>query len=99
MGAQAMSSIKIDVQKLNCDFLAFSGHKMYSVTGVGVLFIKKENLYEINTYQEGGGMLIKTNFKETIYSSIPQKLEAGTIPIASTIALGKSIDFINNIDR
>ena len=94
-GAQYIPHHQIDVQKLNCTFYAFSSHKMYGPTGVGVLYGKKEWLNKIFPYKGGGGMIDQVQFHETTYSSLPYKLEAGTPPILSIIGLGAAISFLS----
>ncbi len=96
--AQAIAHTKIDVQDLDIDFLAFSAHKMYGPTGVGVLYGKKELLDEANPYMLGGGMNESfDNENEVLLKSLPYKFEAGTQNIAGVIGLGAAIDYINNI--
>lgn len=96
--AQAIAHTNIDVQDLDVDFLAFSAHKMYGPTGVGVLYGKKELLDEANPYMLGGGMNESFDSeKEVLLKSLPYKFEAGTQNIAGVIGLGAAIDFINKI--
>ena len=96
--AQAVAHTKIDVKELDVDFLAFSAHKMYGPTGVGVLYGKKELLDEANPYMLGGGMNESfDNENEVLLKSLPYKFEAGTQNIAGVIGLGAAIDYINNI--
>ncbi|UOF94595.1 MAG: SufS family cysteine desulfurase [Bacteroides sp.] len=96
--AQSVNHILIDVQALNCDFLAFSSHKMYGPMGVGILYGKQKYLKLMRPYQFGGSMVVKvyTN-KNSIYSDIPYIFEAGTPNVGNVIALGYAIDFINLI--
>ena len=97
-GAQAVPHIKIDVQKLDIDFLAFSAHKMCGPTGVGILYGKKELLNDMYPTTFGGGMNASFTFdKMREYKSLPSKLEAGTINIAGIIGFGKIIDYLNDI--
>lgn len=96
-GAQAIQHLKIDVQKLDCDFLAFSGHKIYGPTGIGILYGKEKLLNELPPYQGGGDMISKVTFEETTFNSLPYKFEAGTSNIADAIGLGTAIDYISNI--
>ncbi|MDE3124282.1 MAG: cysteine desulfurase [Bacteroidota bacterium] len=96
-GAQATVHLNIDVQKLDCDFYAFSGHKIYGPTGVGVLYGKKALLTTMPVYMGGGEMIKEVSFKETTYADLPYKYEAGTPNIADTVALKAAIDFMNNI--
>lgn len=98
-GAQAAPHIKIDVQDLDCDFYAFSGHKMFAPTGSGVVFGKKELLEKMNPFQGGGDMIRTVTFEKTTYAGLPNKMEAGTPAIASQIGLGAAIDYLNSIDR
>ncbi len=97
--AQAMVHEIIDVQKLDCDFLAFSGHKMLGPTGIGVLYGKSEWLEKLPPYQGGGEMISSVSFEKTTYNEIPFKFEAGTPNIAGVIGLGAAIDYINDLDR
>ena len=98
-GAQAAGHLPIDVQKLDCDFYLFSGHKIFGPTGIGVLYGKEEILNRIDPYQYGGEMILKVTFEETTYNSLPHKFEAGTPIIAGAVGIGASIDFINSLDR
>jgi len=95
--AQAAPHLKIDVQKLNVDFLAFSGHKMYAPTGIGVLYGKEKWLSEMQPYQSGGEMIKEVTLKGTTYNELPFKFEAGTPNICGGITLGAAIDFINEV--
>ena len=95
--AQAVNHLKIDVQKLDCDFLAFSGHKLYGPTGIGVLYGKVNHLEAMPPYQGGGDMISKVTFEETTYNELPHKFEAGTPDIAGAIGLGAAIEYIGNI--
>jgi len=95
-GAQAIAHFPIDVQSLDCDFYAFSAHKMYGPTGVGVLYGKQALLEVMPPYQSGGEMIKKVSFKEqTTFNTLPFKFEAGTPNIAGVVAFAKAIDFIN----
>ena len=98
-GAQAAGHLPIDVQKLDCDFYLFSGHKIFGPTGIGVLYGKENILNEIDPYQFGGEMILKVTFEETTYNDLPHKFEAGTPNIAGSVGIGASIDFINGLDR
>ena len=98
-GAQAAGHLPIDVQKLDCDFYLFSGHKIFGPTGIGVLYGKEEILNRIDPYQYGGEMILKVTFEETTYNNLPHKFEAGTPNIAGAVGIGASIDFINSLDR
>ena len=98
-GAQAAGHLPIDVQKLDCDFYLFSGHKIFGPTGIGVLYGKEDILNQIYPYQFGGEMILKVTFEETTYNDLPHKFEAGTPNIAGAVGIGASIDFINRLDR
>jgi cysteine desulfurase/selenocysteine lyase len=95
--AQAVNHIKVDVQDLDCDFLAFSGHKIYGPTGIGVLYGKVELLESMPPYQGGGDMISKVTFDETTFNELPHKFEAGTPDIAGAIGLGAAIEYVNKI--
>jgi len=97
--AQSILSEDINVQELDCDFLVFSGHKMFGPTGVGVLYGKKELLEEMQPYQFGGDMIRSVSFEETTFAKLPARLEAGTPNVAGVIGLGAAIDYINNIGK
>ncbi|KAG4080488.1 hypothetical protein HA402_013946 [Bradysia odoriphaga] len=92
--AQAIQHISIDVQALDVDFLAFSGHKIYGPTGTGILYGKKEWLNKLPPYQGGGDMIKTVTFEKTIYNELPYKFEAGTPNIAGGIALGTAIEYL-----
>ena len=94
--AQTIPHKKIDIQKLNPDFLVFSGHKMLAPTGVGVLFIKKSLHDEVEPYQLGGSMVQSASVEKTSWKSSPHKFEAGTPPIAQVIGLGAAVDYLTN---
>ncbi|MDE6370702.1 MAG: cysteine desulfurase [Duncaniella sp.] len=94
-GAQAAPHLKIDVQALDADFYAFSAHKMYGPTGVGVLYGKEEWLEKMPPYQGGGEMIANVTFEKTTYAELPYKFEAGTPDFIGISALGKAIDFID----
>ena len=95
--AQSSSHIKIDVQKLDCDFLAFSGHKMYGPTGVGVLYGKYDVLDSMPPWHGGGEMIKNVTFEKTTYADVPARFEAGTPMIAEVIGLGKAIEWLNKV--
>ncbi|MEZ5344786.1 MAG: cysteine desulfurase [Pyrinomonadaceae bacterium] len=97
-GAQAAPHMRIDVQDLDADFYAFSGHKMFAPTGSGVLYGKREWLEKLDPYQGGGSMIRNVTFEKTTYAPIPEKFEAGTPAIAPSIGLGAAIDYLNSID-
>jgi cysteine desulfurase/selenocysteine lyase len=96
-GAQAAPHHAIDVQDLDCDFYAFSGHKMCGPTGIGALYGKAQLLEKMQPYQGGGDMILSVTFEKTTYNVIPGKFEAGTPPIMAAIALGAAIDYLNGI--
>jgi cysteine desulfurase/selenocysteine lyase len=98
-GAQSSSHITIDVQALDVDFYAFSGHKIYGPTGVGVLYGKKDLLNAMPPYMGGGEMIKEVSFEKTTYNELPYKFEAGTPNIADVIALKAAIDYINVIGK
>ncbi|SCU85083.1 selenocysteine lyase, PLP-dependent [Cupriavidus necator] len=93
-GAQAVPHLKVDVQDLDCDFYAFSGHKLYGPTGVGVLYGKAALLDAMPPYQGGGDMIREVTFRKTTYNELPYKFEAGTPNIAGVIALGAAIGYV-----
>lgn len=95
--AQSAPHKRIDVQQLNCDFLAFSGHKMYAPNGSGVLYGQKKWLEQLVPYHGGGEMIEKVTFEKTTYNQLPFKFEAGTPDYISAIGLGQAIDFITEI--
>ena len=92
--AQAAPHLKIDVQELDCDFLAFSGHKMYGPTGIGVLYGKEQLLEAMPPYQGGGEMILRVTFSGSEYARLPHKFEAGTPNIADAVGLGSAIEFM-----
>ncbi|MBI3481008.1 MAG: cysteine desulfurase [Nitrosomonadales bacterium] len=96
-GAQAAPHQVLDVQELDCDFYAFSGHKMCGPTGIGVLYGKAQMLEKMQPYQGGGDMILSVTFEKTTYNVIPAKFEAGTPPIMAAIALGAAIDYLQSI--
>lgn len=93
-GAQATAHLPIDVQELGCDFYAFSGHKMYGPTGIGVLWAKETLLDDMAPYQGGGEMIHTVTFESTDYAPLPYKFEAGTPNIAGAIGLGAALDYL-----
>jgi cysteine desulfurase / selenocysteine lyase len=98
-GAQAVSHMPVDVQELGCDFYAFSGHKMYGPTGVGVLYGREQLLDRMPPWQGGGDMILKVTFAKTTYNALPSKFEAGTPNISGGIGLGAAVDFLSGLDR
>ena len=96
-GAQAIAHLGVDVRDLGCDFYAFSGHKLYGPTGIGVLYGKGSLLEEMPPYQAGGEMIRSVTFEETLYNTLPNKFEAGTPNIAGALGLGAAIDYIGTI--
>ena len=96
-GAQSAPHFKIDVQKMDCDFFVFSGHKMYAPMGTGILYGKEEILRKIQPFHGGGEMIATCSFEKTTYADLPFKFEAGTPNVGGNIALGAAVDFIENI--
>ena len=96
-GAQSAPHFEIDVQKMDCDFFVFSGHKMYAPMGTGILYGKEEILKKISPYQGGGEMIATCSFEKTTYAELPFKFEAGTPNVGGNISLGAAIDFIESI--
>ncbi len=96
-GAQAVSHLEVDVGEIDCDFYAFSGHKLYGPTGVGVLYGKASLLDAMPPYQGGGDMISSVTFEKTLYNVLPYKFEAGTPNIAGTIGLGAAIDYLSEV--
>ncbi len=97
-GAQAAPHLEIDVQGIGCDFYAFSGHKLYGPSGVGVLYGREKWLEEMPPYQGGGDMISTVTFEKTTYNSLPFKFEAGTPNITGGIGLGAAIDYLEGLD-
>lgn len=95
--AQSIPHIKVDVQDLDCDFLVFSGHKIYGPTGVGVLFGKREWLDKMPPYQGGGEMIQTVSFEKTTFNELPYKFEAGTPDFISTVGLAAALDYVDSI--
>jgi cysteine desulfurase/selenocysteine lyase len=98
-GAQSAPHMVVDVQDLDCDFYAFSGHKMFAPTGSGIIYGRAELLEKMNPFQGGGDMIRTVTFEKTTYAGLPNKLEAGTPAIASQIGLGAAIDYLDSIGR
>jgi cysteine desulfurase/selenocysteine lyase len=89
--------MKVDVQELDADFYAISGHKIYGPSGIGVLYGKEELLEQMPPYQGGGDMISSVSFEKTLYNDLPYKFEAGTPNIGGTIGMGAAIDYVNGI--
>ncbi len=98
-GAQSSVHLDIDVQALDCDFYAFSAHKLYGPTGVGILYGKKQILEDMPPFMGGGEMIKEVSFEHTSYNELPYKFEAGTPNIADTVAFKTALDFITNIGK
>ena len=96
-GAQGVPHLNVDVQDLDCEFYAFSGHKVYGPTGIGVLYGKREVLEEMPPYQGGGDMILSVTFEKTTYNALPYKFEAGTPNIAGAIGLGTALEYVEAI--
>jgi cysteine desulfurase / selenocysteine lyase len=96
-GAQAAPHLRLDMQALDCDFYAFSGHKMFGPTGIGILYGKAEWLEKMLPFKGGGDMILSVTFEKTTYNAPPAKFEAGTPPIAAAITLGAAVDYIESI--
>ena len=96
-GAQAVPHMQVDVQDLDCDFYAFSGHKLCGPTGIGVLYGKAALLEKMQPFKGGGDMILSVTFEKTTYNAIPHKFEAGTPPIAAAIGLGAAVDYLSAI--
>jgi cysteine desulfurase / selenocysteine lyase len=98
-GCQAIPRMKVDVRALDCDFYAFSGHKMYGPSGIGVLYGKLALLDAMPPWQGGGDMILNVTFEKTTYNETPHKFEAGTPDISGAIGLGMAVDYIEGIGR
>jgi cysteine desulfurase/selenocysteine lyase len=96
-GAQAVQHMPVDVQALDCDFYAFTGHKIYGPTGIGVLYGKAGLLEKMRPFRGGGDMILSVTFEKTTYNAIPHKFEAGTPPIAEAVGLGAALDYVTGI--
>ena len=96
-GAQAAPHMRVDVQDLDCDFYAFSGHKLCGPTGIGILFGKAALLESMQPFKGGGDMILSVTFEKTTYNTIPHKFEAGTPPIAAAIGLAAAVDYLSAI--
>lgn len=97
--AQTVTTKRIDIKELDCDFLAFSGHKMFAPTGIGVLYGKKELLEKISPFEFGGNMIAQTSLQESTWNEIPSKFEAGTPNISGAIGLAEAIRFIEKVGQ
>ena len=98
-GAQATPHMRVNVEKTGCDFYAFSGHKMFGPTGIGILYGTREVLEEMPPWRGGGDMIEKVTFEKTTYAPLPFKFEAGTPNIAGATGFGAAIDYLNGLDR
>ena len=96
-GAQAAPHMQLDMQALDCDFYAFSGHKMFGPTGIGILYGKAGWLEKMQPFKGGGDMILSVTFEKTTYNVPPHKFEAGTPPIAAAITLGAAVDYIQGV--
>ncbi len=96
--AQSLQHFKVDVQALDCDFMVFSGHKIFGPTGVGILYGKADLLNAMPPYQGGGDMIKTVSMKATTYNDLPHKFEAGTPNIVGGIGLGKAIEWLSSLD-
>lgn len=96
--AQSLQHFKVDVQKLDCDFLVFSGHKLFGPTGTGVLYAKEALLNSMPPYQGGGDMIKTVSMEKTVYNDLPHKFEAGTPNISGGICLGVAVDWLSKLD-
>jgi len=96
-GAQAVPHMQLDMQALDCDFYAFSGHKMFGPTGIGILYGKAGWLEKMRPFKGGGDMILSVTFEKTTYNVPPHKFEAGTPPIAAAITLGAAVDYLEGI--
>jgi len=96
-GAQAAPHMRVDVQDLDCDFYAFSAHKLCGTTGIGILYRKAATLERMQPFKGGGDMILSVTFAKTTYNTIPHKFEAGTPPIAAAIGLGAAVDYVSSI--
>jgi cysteine desulfurase/selenocysteine lyase len=97
-GAQAVPHMPVDVQDLGCDFYAFSGHKLFGPTGIGVLYGRESLLERMPPWQGGGDMILTVSFEKTTYNSLPYKFEAGTPNISGAIGLGAAVEFLEGMD-
>ena len=98
-GAQAVPHLDVDVRALDCDFYAFSGHKMFGPTGIGVLYGREALLQAMPPWQGGGDMILTVSFEKTTYNALPYKFEAGTPNIEGAVGLGAAVDYLQSLDR
>lgn len=98
-GAQGAPHVRVDVQDLDCDFYAFSGHKAYGPTGVGVLYGRREIFERLPPFEGGGGMIRNVTFEKTTFRDLPDRFEAGTPDIAGAVGLGAALDYLASLDR
>jgi cysteine desulfurase/selenocysteine lyase len=96
-GAQAVTHFPVDVVDLDCDFYAFSGHKLFGPMGIGVLYGKKERLESMPPYQGGGDMILSVTLEKTVYNRVPYRFEAGTPDVAGAVGLGAAIDYLERV--
>jgi cysteine desulfurase/selenocysteine lyase len=96
-GAQAVAHMEVDVRELDCDFFAFSGHKIFGPTGVGVLYAKENILETMNPYRGGGDMILTVTFEKTTYAELPHRFEAGTPNIAGVIGLAEALKYVEGV--
>jgi len=96
-GAQAVAHLPVNVKDLECDFYAFSGHKLYGPDGTGLLYARRELLEEMAPYQTGGDMILSVSFEETLYNELPSRFEAGTPNIAGGVGLGAAVEYLNGL--
>ncbi|HWW82201.1 MAG TPA: cysteine desulfurase, partial [Vicinamibacterales bacterium] len=96
-GAQAVAHMAVDVQSLDCDFYAFSGHKIFGPTGIGVLYGKRELLESMPPYQGGGDMISSVTFDRTLYNVVPYKFEAGTPHIAGAVGMASALEYVERV--
>src|SRR5262249_36024563 len=97
-GAQAVPHLRVDVQELGGDFYAFSGHKLYGPTGIGILYGQARHLERMPPWQGGGDMISSVTFEKTTYNELPHKFEAGTPHIAGVVGLGAAIDYVTALE-
>jgi cysteine desulfurase / selenocysteine lyase len=98
-GCQAVPRMPVDMQALDCDFYAFSGHKMYGPSGIGVLYGKRDLLDAMPPWESGGGMILSVTYEKTTYQEAPHRFEAGTPDISGAIGLGLAVDYIEGLGR